>query len=185
VSVPQIPTPARLLVSIIFSEAGSGSRGDFIKNVIEALTRQFGQADYVSEINLFTQTKYYDQEMGDGLQRVFVSFEKLVPREHLAGIKLLTNSLEKKFARSDGTRCCNLDPGLLTVENFILATGKNFTHRIYLKDGIFSEVTLLFQKGKFRALPWTYWDYAAEPVVEMLTTMRKTLIEELKSLELL
>jgi len=184
-SVPQMPTPARILVSIIFSETGPGSRSNFIENVIKSLTRKLGQTDFVSEVSQFTQTRYYEQEMGGGLQRVFVSFKKLVPREQLAWIKLFTNRLEIEFARPDGSRCCNIDPGLLTVENFILATGKNFTHRIYLKDGIFSEVTLLFQNGKFRTLPWTYRDYAAEPVVEMLTAMRKNLMKELKVLGLL
>nr|MBF0223421.1 DUF4416 family protein [Desulfobulbaceae bacterium] len=184
-SIPQEPTPARLVVSIIFATQGTGCSDSFIDVICAALEQEFGKVNFVSSVSLFTQTDYYEQEMGERLSRIFISFEKLQPRAQLAPIKLLTNALELRFSRPDGTRQCNIDPGFLTVENFILATGKNFTHRIYLKEGIFSEVTLLFQGGKFQTLPWTYWDYAAGNVVEMLTQMRKALIAELKSLKLL
>ncbi len=77
-------------------------------------------------------------------------------------------------------RICNIDPGLLSTENLTLVTGKNFTHRIYLRDGIFAEVTLLYQNGRFNPLPWTYWDYATEEVLAMLENLRNQLLLELK-----
>lgn len=183
-SIPQEPTPARLVVSIIFAE-DVGSSETFIESICAALEREFGQVNFMSPVSPFTQTNYYEKEMGAGLMRVFASFKKLQSRKQLAEIKLQTNALEASFSRINGSRRCNIDPGLLTVENFILATGKNFTHRIYLKKGIFAEVTLLFQGGKFQTLPWTYWDYAAGKVIEMLNQMRKDLIQELKTLKLL
>lgn len=66
----------------------------------------------------------------------------------------------------------NLDPGLVTPENFILATGKNFSHRIYLRDGVFADLTLVYRKGEYRALPWTYPDYASREIRDLLKGVR-------------
>ena len=80
---------------------------------------------------------------------------------------------DKMYAES-GSRSVNLDPGLLSLENFILATGKNYSHRIYLRDGVFAEVTLIFgKKGVIRELPWSYRDYLLEPARSFLLTVRE------------
>jgi hypothetical protein len=95
--------------------------------------------------------------------------------QQLVDIKPITNRVEKQFLDPQGGRRINIDPGLLSMENLVLATGKNFTHRIYLQKGIFAEVTLLFQKGKFVTLPWTYPDYASEETTAILSHIRTQL----------
>jgi len=75
-----------------------------------------------------------------------------------------------------GRRTVNLDPGMVTPENFILATGKNFTHRVYLRDGVFADLTLVFRKGEYRTLPWTYPDYATEEIRLLLEEVRSELL---------
>ena len=72
-----------------------------------------------------------------------------------------------------GRRRVNLDPGYLLLERFVLASGKNFTHRIYIGQGIYADLTLMFQKGAFRTLPWTYPDYAARDMQSFLTQVRR------------
>jgi hypothetical protein len=104
-----------------------------------------------------------------------------VDRDRLAEIKLFTNQVEKQFLDPQRGRRVNIDPGLLSLENLVLATGKNFTHRIYLQQGIFAEVTLIFQKGKFVTLPWTYPDYASEEITAILAQIRTQLGADLKN----
>jgi len=182
-STPSVPNPALLIMSIIFSPDTPGELGPSAtyRQALHELQRSYGPLAGRGPIARFTQTDYYDREMGTGLLRQFVCFAPLVSREHLASIKLATNTLEKSLSRADSSRRLNIDPGLLSVENLVLATGKNFTHRIYLRDGIFAEVTLIFQGGCFQTLPWTYWDYAALDVVTLLTAWRQELLCHLRA----
>lgn len=181
-STPSAPSPALLIMSILFSPDTPDELGPSIaySQAVEELQASFGPLASQGPITRFTQTDYYDREMGTGLLRQFVCFAPLVCREQLATIKLTTNALEQSLSRADGSRSLNLDPGLLSVENLVLATGKNFTHRLYLRDGIFAEVTLLFQGGRFQTLPWTYWDYAAPDVLTLLTEWRHALLRRLR-----
>jgi hypothetical protein len=130
----------------------------------------------------FDFTDYYDAEMGRGNRRWLWSFERLVDRSELVAIKLLTNDVEKAYT-IDGNRRFNLDPGLLTLENFVLATGKNRAHRIYLGEGIFGDLTLVFRKGSYRALEWTYPDYADSELITILGRLRERYKWELMALQ--
>ena len=49
---------------------------------------------------------------------------------------------------------------------------KNFSHRIYLGRGVYGEVTLMFRKGRWEALPWTFPDYASCRYDSFLTEVR-------------
>jgi len=180
-SEPQTPLPAKLLVSIIFRNEAKQGKKDLFANVRDLLVREFGFLDYQIPLLQFQHTAYYSSEMGDSLQRRFVAFQQLVDRDRLADIKLFTNRVEKQFLDLRGGRRVNIDPGLLSLENLVLATGKNFTHRIYLQQGIFAEVTLIFQKGKFVTLPWTYPDYASEEITAILGHIRTRLGADLKN----
>ena len=106
-------------------------------------------------------TAYYENEMGKELQRQFVSFERLVAPERLGAIKLETNALEEKIRKHFGVgfRAVNLDPGILRASSLIMATGKDFSHRIPLAHGIYAHLELLFAKNKVRLLDWTYPDF--------------------------
>ena len=130
--------------------------------------------DFLSASGAFPYTAYYDDEMGQGIRRQTASFLDLVAPESLPDIKLRTNEIENNLLR-DGKRKVNIDPGLLSPENFILATGKNFTHRVYLRDGIYADLTLVYQKGAYRPLPWTYPDYREPEFLHYLGSSRKKL----------
>ena len=118
------------------------------KSIADNLTAYFGQPDAISPWLSFHHTEYYRREMGGPLVRRLFAFGNLILQDRLPGIKLLTNRIEKDFM-VDGKRRVNIDPGYLLAERFVLATGKNYTHRIYLRDGIYADLTLTYQGGKF------------------------------------
>jgi hypothetical protein len=106
-------------------------------------------------------------------------FQDLVSPGTLARVKLMTNRLERDHTVG-GRRRANLDPGYLTLERFVLATGKNYTHRIYLSRGIYADLTLIYTRGDLRPLPWTYPDYAAPDMIHFLGQVRQKYVTDLK-----
>ena len=117
--------------------------------------------------------------MGDGLKKQFFSFEKPVMPDQLADIKNSTNEIESGYS-VNGKRTVNLDPGYLEESKMILASTKNFSHRIYLKDGIWAELTLSYANGKFVTHPWTYPDYQTELAYDFLSKVREKYISQLR-----
>ncbi len=124
---------------------------------------------------VFDQTTYYAATMGPDLRKQFLVFADLVEADCLAALKLRTNALEQELAASGRypeVRPLNLDPGILTLGKFLLATTKDQAHRVYLRDGIFAEVTLRFHAGAFEPWPWTYADYRQPAVLDFLRQAR-------------
>jgi hypothetical protein len=142
----------------------------------ERLEASYGPVLRTSEPFVFDQTRYYEASMGAGLHKVLWAFRDLIDPTRLPDIKLATNALEAELA-AQGTyaeaRPVNLDPGYLVLGKFLLATTKDQSHRIYLRDGIFAEVTLHYQGGTFRPWPWTYADYRLEQVIAFLNAARE------------
>ncbi|RJP28797.1 MAG: DUF4416 family protein [Candidatus Omnitrophota bacterium] len=138
------------------------------------LISKFGKIDYASSALKFDYTDYYEEEMGDGLLRVFFSFKRLIKPNELAKIKILTNKIEHKFSTL-GKRRVNVDPGYLTLAKVILASTKDFSHRIYLDKGIFAELTLQYINKTFMPLPWTYPDYRTTEYAQIFKDMRSIL----------
>jgi hypothetical protein len=141
----------------------------------EQLQQAYGPIARTTAAFDFHHTKYYEPTMGTGLRKQLLAFERLVAHEDLPAIKLYTNEIERQLAQA-GTyaepRPLNLDPGLLTLGKFLLATTKDQAHRIWLRDGIFAEVTLRFQAGAYEPWPWTYADYREETVRAALKEFR-------------
>lgn len=141
----------------------------------DALIRVFGSADVVSEVMDFDFTHYYDREMGSPLFRRFLGFAEPIAPEALVEAKLMTNALECDFAARRGgspARPINLDPGYIEHSKLVLASMKNFSHRIYIGRGVYAEVTLMYHKGRWDALPWTFPDFASPRYHDFLTAAR-------------
>jgi hypothetical protein len=117
--------------------------------------------------------------MGAPLYRRMIAFKELIEQDALADIKHQTDDLEGRFSR-DGRRRVNIDPGYLLRERFVLATGKNFSHRIYLRRGIYADLTLMYHKGGWQTLPWTYPDYAEPQMQAFLIKVRRKYVLDLK-----
>ena len=149
----------------------------------EDMRQLWGVIDISSEVMEFGHTKYYARQMGEGLWRKFVSFAELIDPGRLAAIKHQSNGLEAKYAQSvEGKalqveRPINLDPGYVEPSKLVLATTKNFSHRIYIGDSMYAEATLRYHKGKWWAWPYTYPDYAGGEYDEFLNQVRERLME--------
>ncbi|HDQ41550.1 MAG TPA: DUF4416 family protein [Desulfonatronum sp.] len=177
-SIPKQPPKAQLLLSVFSSDWEQ-----FWPNLLKKLEARFGPADMVSEPLSFKDTTYYHREFGAPLTRRLLGFQELVDQDQLVGIKLWTHALEQEHSRSGGRRLFNLDPGLLTMERLVLATGKNFAHRIYLGAGIFADLTLVYRNRGWKTLPWTFPDYAGETLQSLLENMRQAYREKLAALQ--
>jgi hypothetical protein len=158
------------------------SRTELLEAAVRALETAFGPTDVVSEVMDFDFTHYYDAQMGSPLYRQFVAFDRLAPADRLAKAKLTTNAIERQFAESQTEagqpaipRPINLDVGYVEPAKLILASMKNFSHRIYLGRGVFAEVTLLYHPGRWDALGWTFPDYASGRYDAFLTEARNRL----------
>jgi hypothetical protein len=158
-------TPEKLVMGILISAPEKR------EELFSALTESWGPRDYQSAPIPFTFTDYYDEEMGGPIERQFIAFRDLVDPATLADIKIRTNALEERF-RDAGGRRVNLDPGLMALPRFTLATTKENAHRIPLTRGIYAEVTLLYGKGGFHALPWTYPDFRSDEYLSILNEIR-------------
>lgn len=173
-SQPAPPRPAKLVVGLFLRDK------DLVAPVVEDLRSFFGDLDQVSAWFPFDFTSYYAPEMGTPLFRRVMTFKGLIRQTDLAAIKRRTNAIEASYARK-GSRSVNIDPGYMLAERFVLATGKNFTHRIYIGGGIYADLTLIFQKGAFRTLPWTYPDYADKRLQAFLTSVRNRYLYEISN----
>jgi hypothetical protein len=148
------------------------SRPESLEGLLRRLERVWGRIDYQSQAVDFGFTHYYDEEMGPRIERLFVSFERLISPEILAAVKVQTNGIEDDF-RDRGRRTVNLDPGMLSLGRLVLATTKDGSHRIPLQAGIFGEVTLVYERGRFKPLEWTYPDYRSPKYGEILQEIRQ------------
>ena len=173
-SIPQAPKPAKLVIGLIMKD-----RSLFESLGVE-LSAGFGSVDMVSSWMPFDYTSYYEPEMGKPLFRRLLTYKKLIHQDELPEIKLATNRLEESVAQG-GRRRVNIDPGYLLYERFVLASGKNFSHRIYIGRNIYADLTLIYQRGGFEKLPWTYPDYADQPMLEFLTRVRRKYAIDLKA----
>jgi hypothetical protein len=173
-SLPQSPKPAKLIVGLFMRDK------DLIDSLANELVKLFGPVDLISAWFPFDFTPYYHNEMGSPLFRRMLAFKNLIEQSNLAGIKIRTNAIEQKYARHE-TRSVNIDPGYMLLERFVLATGKNYSHRIYIGKGIYADLTLIFESGAFRKLPWTYPDYSDKVMLEYLQQVRNKYALDLKT----
>ena len=172
-SQPSPPKPAKLVIGFFLHEKSLGTP------IVENLIAKYGDVDIVSAWMPFDQTTYYEPEMGAPLYRRMMAFETLIHQSELAQVKLFTNEIENQSA-DKGKRVVNIDPGYMLLERFVLATGKNFAHRIYIGKKIYADLTLIFRNGRFEALPWSFPDYAADRVQAFLMRVREKYALDLK-----
>jgi hypothetical protein len=175
-SIPQQPKPAKLVISLILKDK------KIIEDVILELIKKFGPIDFLSPWISFDFTNYYEKEMGAGLLRRIIAFKQLVNQSDLADIKIKTNEIESRFSESNN-RKVNIDPGYILLERFVLATGKNYSHRIYIGKGIYADLTLIYLKGKYQPMPWTYPDYAHMDIQRFIAKAREKYKMDLKFID--
>jgi hypothetical protein len=164
------------------------ARKELFETALGPLSGLLGPVDMVGDIMDFDFTHYYDAQMGSPLYRRFVAFSQLASPDTIVEAKLGTNRIEKEIAASVApslpavapARAINLDPGYIESSKLVLASMKNFSHRIYLGRGVYAEVTLMYRKVGWDALPWTFPDYASGRYGPFLTAVRERLREQLQ-----
>jgi hypothetical protein len=153
----------------------------------EKMQEQWGEIDRVSDVMPFEHTDYYFGQMGKPLRRKFVSLARLIDPGELAEIKHQSNDWEAELSRSEAGRALgvarpiNLDPGYVDPSKLVLATTKNYSHRIYIGDSMYAEATLRYHQGRWKKWDYTYPDYGSGEYDEFLTEVRNRLMEQLSS----
>lgn len=172
------PKPVKLIIAILAADEKC------LSAAVELLKNEFGKADLISDSWPFDKTTYYNEQTGPNIIRQFISIEELIDPGDLADIKHKTNRLEQKLAdqlAADVPRPVNFDPGIIEPSKLILATTKNYSHRIYIGRKMYAEVTLIFDKGRWSPLPYTYPDYREKNYHDFFDRVRAKLLEQLKS----
>lgn len=173
------PKPVKLIVGILAADR------ECLKAAVERIEGEFGKVDLFSEVWEFTKTDYYVDELGDRPVKQFVTIDKLIDPGKLAEIKHLTNEIERELADSvdvDLPRPVNLDPGYVETSKLVLASTKNFSHRIYIGRKMYAEVTLMYHKGMWKSFDYTFPDHRADTYHGFFDKVRERLKEQLKSI---
>ncbi len=167
------PTFVALLIAVVsrYQDALDWAR--------ERAVKQHGAISLSSDTFDFTETEYYTPAMGSELKKQFLVFERLIDPSALAGIKRQTNDWEAEYAalgHHAEPRPLNLDPGYITAAKLVLASTKDHAHRIYLRDGIYAEVTLAYRQRRWQPLEWTYPDYRRDDFQQFFTRCRELVL---------
>jgi hypothetical protein len=169
------PHPVKLFVGMLSNDES------LFATVKQTLENVFGPCDLDSPLWPWEHTTYYEKEMGAGLKRRFVFFEKLIMPDAIAEIKLKTIVIEKEYLYEQGGRKINLDPGYLDSAKIVLVSTKDFSHRIYLNNGIYGEVTLIYSGKDYQTLPYTFPDFMTAEYQEVFKQAREIFKKKVKN----
>ena len=159
-------SPVKLIAGLIYKNESIFKKTEWV------LRKRFGEMDFKSAGFPFDYTDYYEKEFGKGLKRRFISFKKLINPKELPKIKILSNDIEEEFSKN-AERLINIDPGYIDFAKLILASTKDYSHRIYLGKGIYAEITLVFRGKSFKPWPWTYPDYRTREYIAIFNKIRE------------
>ena len=165
------PIPVKLICGVTYAPT------IHLMEIIDQLETLFSPVEQQSPIFDFSSfTAYYEQEMGPDLSKLFVAFHGLYDPHCLADCKIRTTAIEGQISK--GPRKVNLDPGYLTAAKLVLATAKDFAHRIYIGQGIYGDVQYRYRQGKFEPSTWTYPDYQTELAIAFFSQVRQNFIQQ-------
>ncbi len=172
------PQPAKLISGVLTCFT------DLIPVIKSRLEEEFGPVELTSKLFPFNQTDYYQTAMGSDIKRQFFAFQELIVPDQIGAIKVKTNQLEETLAteykKLKVTRPVNLDPGYINSSKLVLATTKDYSHRIYLGNGIYAEVTLQYTQGRYQFWPWTFPDYQTKYYLDFFQEVRKSYCNQIK-----
>ena len=171
---PQQPEKVNFFSAIIFSEKR------YLEKALSLIRQTVGETDFMSEEYRFSETDYYSWEMGENLKRVFVSFEKLRTPDYLPTLKLKCVEIENMLSLPDGRRTVNIDPGYIDFHKVVLSSCKYGSGKIYLSDGVYADIVLLYRDGRFIPLPWTFPDFRSGKYDRTLQKIRELYKEKMR-----
>ena len=177
---PTTPSPALLLLAAFSCHEAA------LQWARDRAIECWGAVAMASPLFDFKETDYYESTMGAPLQKIFFAFERPFDPAEIAEAKLRTNRLEEEYAEAAGhaePRPLNLDPGYITLGKLVLASTKDYAHRIYLSRGIHAEITLHWRHGGWRPHEWTFTDYRREDYQQFFSQCRELLHQRLQNEE--
>lgn len=159
---------------------------DALERIRELVIRGYGPLHPLGESEAFPfpETRTYGPSMGPRLTRRFFVPEAPWPQEGLAQVKLETLGWEESLeetGRYPVSRPVNVDPGILNDCRVILASTKDHAHRLYRGEGIYEELTLVYTRGAYRPLPWTYPDFRTPTYHAFFEALRDDLLARWQS----
>ncbi len=168
------PLPVKLVIGML---SGEPALFDVCADI---LIKEFGPLEAASGLFPWNKTDYYRDELGSDIFRKFLFFEQTIDPGKLPSIKHFTNTLERTSAVQSGEqlhRRINLDPGYITEAKVVLATTKDFVHRLYIGDDIYAEVTLQYdaKQRSFKPHDHTYPDYRTQEYLDLFNAARENL----------
>ena len=165
------PDPVKFILAV------TSCPGDFVTKALQKCQKEFGEIDARSPVFEFQHTSYYEREMGSGLQKRFCSFHDLHQPTALVDRKLFTLELEREFSVKS-RRKINLDPAYMELAKLVVASSKNFSHRIHLGKGVYGDLQLRYKDNKFLGHEWTYPDYEAPLATSFFTQVREIYLNQ-------
>jgi len=162
-----IPQKAQFFCGVLYTEYFN------LEAITDILEKNFGSIILRSQPFQFTETHYYEPEMGETIFRIFLGFDLLIGMDEIVQIKYVCNDLENQKFSKEGKRKVNIDPGYCTLAKVVLPTTKNFQHRVYLRRGIYAEVTLRWRRGSFSPWEWTFKDYCRDESIKFFNNLRE------------
>lgn len=172
---PRPAEPVKLFVAILWHDRAA------LEESLHLLTALYGQLDFTGPDRAFDVTRYYEREMGCGLSRRLVSFERLVSPDFLVQAKHDCDGVEERLAGVAGRRV-NLDVGYLDHNKVVLGSNKGAGQKIYLGRGVYADLVGRYRKGRYRPFEWTFPDFRNGRYDPELAAMRSTYLEQLRSL---
>lgn len=148
------------------------SKNEYFEKAFKILVEEFGNTLFVSQPYKWDYSRYYDKELGSPILRQFIFFEKFINPRLLPDIKIRTNEMEESLSIK-GKRQINLDPGYMTLSKIVLASTKNYAHRLYLDKGIYGEVTLIYKDKTYKPHIFTYRDYQDKICLDIFMKVRE------------
>ena len=166
-----------LLIAAITSRHASA-----IQWAIEKAIPVWGDVTLQSPVFDFTETDFYTKTMGQELKKQLIAFQPFDPTG-LPETKIDSNAWEAEYTSGNShaeSRSINIDPGYISEAKLVLATTKDRDHRLYIRDGIFAEVTLHYHRGIWTKSRWTYPDYQRADFHQFFTECRDYLRAEIR-----
>lgn len=160
------PKPVKLISGLLSADTF------LLEKSRKLLEKYYGRIDMESPVVPFDYTDYYDEELGKGIMRQFVSFDFLFSPEYIGRIKRHTIRIERKLSVNSRRRV-NLDPGFIALDKLVVATTKDATYRIYIGKGIYAQSMLFFQNKGFMPWQWTYPDYKSDMAIDFFNKVRE------------
>ncbi len=143
---------------IVFAVMWNKEKVEKFNFAIEKLKENFGEVVFQTDEFILDYSHYYEKEMGQNLIKKFIAFDKIIDKEDSIKIKKFSENLEDSL-KENNNRTVNIDPVFVDEYQVVALSRKDRGSRVYIGDGVYGELQLLYHHKTFQSLIWTYLDY--------------------------